>query len=216
MKTTAHTRYELADGTRVPGVTTIIGLLNKPQLVAWANQLGLQGIDSTKYRDEKGLIGSLAHEYISAALTGAEVDTSDYSQKQIEYALACRDRWWEWEMAHVVKAIQIEQPLTSQLHRYGGTPDLYGMIKDEPVLFDWKTGYLGVEAIIQCAAYDQLLCENGLDRIERAVIVGIPREETEALREVWLTREHLDIAFDMFLCLRVGYDILPELKKMLR
>jgi len=51
-KTKAHTRYYLADGTLVPGSTTVCGVLNKPALVRWANQLGLQGIDSTKYTDK--------------------------------------------------------------------------------------------------------------------------------------------------------------------
>ena len=36
----AHTVYKLADGTRVPGATTITGLLNKPHLVRWANKIG--------------------------------------------------------------------------------------------------------------------------------------------------------------------------------
>ena len=31
-----HTVYKLADGTRVPGVTTILGVLDKPFLMAWA------------------------------------------------------------------------------------------------------------------------------------------------------------------------------------
>lgn len=50
--TKAHTRYYLSDGTLVPGATTVTGLLNKPALVKWANNLGLQGIDSSKYVDK--------------------------------------------------------------------------------------------------------------------------------------------------------------------
>jgi len=49
----AHITYKLADGVPVPGVTTILSVLNKPALVKWANNLGLQGIDSSKYVDEK-------------------------------------------------------------------------------------------------------------------------------------------------------------------
>ena len=47
-KTAAHIRYKTTDGTIVPGVTTILGILNKPALVRWANQLGLRGIDWEK------------------------------------------------------------------------------------------------------------------------------------------------------------------------
>ena len=37
--TKTHTRYYLQDGTLVPGSTTVTGLLNKPALVKWANNL---------------------------------------------------------------------------------------------------------------------------------------------------------------------------------
>ena len=47
-----HTVYRTADGQRVPGVTTVLGILNKPALIKWANNLGLQGIDSATYVDE--------------------------------------------------------------------------------------------------------------------------------------------------------------------
>ena len=58
----AHTRYYTTDGTLVPGSTTITGLLNKPALVKWANNLGLQGIDSSKYVDKAARVGTLIHE----------------------------------------------------------------------------------------------------------------------------------------------------------
>ena len=55
-----HTVYKLKDGTRVPSVTTYLKVLDKSNyLVPWANKLGMAGIDSTKYRDEKARIGSL-------------------------------------------------------------------------------------------------------------------------------------------------------------
>jgi len=60
----AHQRYRTSDGTIVPGVTTVIGILNKPALVKWANDLGLRGIDSASYVDETARIGTLAHEMV--------------------------------------------------------------------------------------------------------------------------------------------------------
>lgn len=56
----AHVKYRTKDKVLVPGVTTITNLLNKPYLIKWANDLGLEGIDSTKYRDEAADIGTLA------------------------------------------------------------------------------------------------------------------------------------------------------------
>ena len=70
----------------MPGVTPILGILNKPALIVWANRLGLQGIDSTKYRDELADIGVLAHYLIMCDLTGETADVSDYSKNQIDQA----------------------------------------------------------------------------------------------------------------------------------
>ena len=53
-----HTVYKTKDGKRVPGVTTILGVINKPALVRWANNLGLQGIDSTNYVDATARCGT--------------------------------------------------------------------------------------------------------------------------------------------------------------
>ena len=50
-----HTVYKLASGARVPGVTTVLSVLNKPALVPWANKLGLEGIDVRKYVDALAL-----------------------------------------------------------------------------------------------------------------------------------------------------------------
>lgn len=82
----AHTRYYLADGTLVPGATTITGLLNKPALVKWANNLGLQGIDSTKYVDKAAAVGTLIHALVEAHITGKKADLSDNTPLEIEMA----------------------------------------------------------------------------------------------------------------------------------
>ena len=75
----AHTRYYLQDGTLVPGATTVTGLLNKPALVKWANNLGLQGIDSSKYVDKAARVGTLIHSLVEAHITGKKADLSDYT-----------------------------------------------------------------------------------------------------------------------------------------
>ena len=75
----AHTIYKLANGKRVPGVTTVLGVINKPALVKWANNLGLQGIDSTTYVDETAKVGTLAHEMIQEYLGGPAWNRDAYN-----------------------------------------------------------------------------------------------------------------------------------------
>ena len=104
----AHTTYKLQDGTTVPGVTTILGILNKPALIKWANNLGLQGIDSTKYVDEKAAIGTLAHKMIADYLRGEETDTSEYSKVQIDQAENAVLAFFEWEKTHHIEPVVVE------------------------------------------------------------------------------------------------------------
>lgn len=178
-KAKAHTLYKTTDGTRVPGVTTILGILNKPALIKWANNLGLQGIDSTKYRDEMADIGTLAHKMILAYFNKAEADTSDYSKNQIELAENCLLSFWEWEKGHNIEVILAEESLVSEEHSFGGTIDLYCKLDGKATLLDFKTGKgLYPEHTYQVAAYGNLLMACGYD-LENIQILRIGRDEDE-------------------------------------
>jgi len=165
MKTKAHIRYKNKNGEVKPGVTTILGKANfkgkYDRLISWANKKGLEGIDSTKYRDEAGDIGSLAHEMIMADLKGITLDTSDYSKTQIDKAENCYLKWLEWRKDKKLYNYMAEVALFSEKYQYGGTIDYLGMIDDSYVVGDYKTGFVGVEAYIQTCAYRQLAIENG-------------------------------------------------------
>src|SRR3989337_1255335 len=97
-KVRAHTRYTLEDRTRVPGVTTIVDGLgwNKRTLINWSNRIGLEGIEVSKFVDDKAAIGTLAHALITDKLLGRETDTSDYTKNQIDLAENSALSFWEW------------------------------------------------------------------------------------------------------------------------
>ena len=130
----AHAKYPLIDGTLAPGVTTVLGVLNKPALVPWANKLGLQGIEVGKFVDDKAAIGTLAHQMIADYLRGETTDTSEYSKMQIEQAENAVLSFLEWEKSHKLQPILVEEPMVSERHRFGGTVDLVATINDEPEL----------------------------------------------------------------------------------
>lgn len=79
IKTKIHTVYKTADGKRVPSVTTILGILNKPALLDWAWRMGCEGQDYKAVRDNAGDIGTLAHYLILCHLKGEKPETQDYS-----------------------------------------------------------------------------------------------------------------------------------------
>jgi len=182
-KTKAHIVYKLEDGTKVPGVTTVLGVLNKPALVIWANRLGLQGIDSSKYTDEMAQIGTLAHQMILDYFKKAETDTSDYSKNQIDLAENCLLSFWEWEKKHEIEVILAEQAFVSELYGFGGTLDCFCKLDGELTLVDFKTGKaLYPEHEYQVAAYCHLLQENDY-KVDGVRILRIGRDETEGFDE---------------------------------
>lgn len=206
-KTKAHIRYKNKAGKVVPGATTIIGLLNKPQLIIWANRLGLQGIDSTKYRDDKGDIGSLTHAMVMADIKRETVDTSEYSKEQITQAENSLLSWLEWCKGKELEPIIMETPLVSEQYSFGGTPDYYGRVNGNLVLMDYKTGGIYKEAYIQVCSYRQLLAENGY-LVDKAIILGIPRTEDESFNEATYT--NFETGWEIFRRLNEVYQLLKE------
>ena len=182
-KTQAHIKYKDQEGNIVPGVTTVLSILAKPALVKWANNLGLQGIDSNKYRDEMADIGTLAHLMILGHFNKQETDTSEYSKTQIEKAENCLLSFYEWEKGHTIYPILVEKPLVSDMWGYGGTIDLYCELEGEPTLIDFKTGKaIYPEMMCQLAAYKELLIENGHE-CSKTRILRIGRDEDEGFEE---------------------------------
>jgi hypothetical protein len=191
-----HTQYRLADGTRLPGVTTVLGVLNKPALVPWANKLGLEGIDSSRYVDESAKIGTLAHYLVQRHLTKQAPDLSQYGTFEVDKAENALISYFEWEKSREIETIENEMPLVSESYRFGGTIDCYCKIDGEIWLLDFKTGKaIYPEMLIQLAAYRQLLNENGYP-VDKAKILRIGRDETEGFEERTIT--NFDLQWELF------------------
>lgn len=183
----AHIRYRTSDGTIVPGATTITGLANKPFLVTWANRLGLEGIDSTKYVDEAASIGTLAHAMVVANLENDEMDMSQYSPAQIDLAENALISFFEWKGRHELKPIFCEKPFVSDTMKYGGTVDCYCELDGKKVLLDFKTSKAVYdEHFAQVSAYAELLKEAGYP-VDECRILRIGRDETEGFEERTVT-----------------------------
>ncbi len=209
MKTKAHQKYVLADGkTIVPGVSTIVNQLSKPALVPWANRLGLQGIDVSKYVDDKAMIGTLAHEMILAHLSKRKPETEDYSKNQTDAAENSFLSYLEWEKGHIIEPIMTEKQLISEGFRYGGTLDFYGNVDGVPELIDFKSGSgIYPEMWFQVAAYAMLIS----DPIQRYRILNIPRTEDESFKEE--VKDGVGLHFRAFVKLVEFYHLNKEIKK---
>jgi hypothetical protein len=191
--------YHNLAGEIIPSVTTVLNELNKPALVKWANRLGLQGIDSDRYKDELADIGTLTHYFIMCRLKEEVPDVSEYSPVQVASAQACYKKYIDWELRNPVKPIIAEEQLISEKYQYGGQPDLYALCNKDFLLGDFKTNAKGIfiEAVFQVSAYRHLLIENGFF-VTKAVILRIGRDDPEGFEEKILTPAEMDVGFGIF------------------
>lgn len=182
-KAKQHQIYRTKDGQRVPGVTTVLQVLNKPALIGWANRMGLKGIDTRKHVDGLADIGTLAHYLIQCHLSNKDPVLSDYSQNQIDRAENSLLSFFEWEKSHELLPTFLEKGLVSEKHSFGGTVDCYGTLDGVPTLIDFKTCKgLYPEQSHQLAAYELLLVENGHE-VRGARILRVGRDESEGFEE---------------------------------
>lgn len=176
---------QLKDGTYAPGSTTILGQLDKPFLVKWANNLGKKGIDSTEYTNEKAKIGELIHRIIQSHLLHTELDVSNYTDEELVIAEKAFYRYLDWERQHIIEDIEVEKELVSETYKYGGLLDIYCKVDGLWTVIDIKTSKsINIEQEIQVASYEMLVRENNL-KVEQLLIINPGKEDNSKL----LTKE---------------------------
>lgn len=166
-KNEGHTIYRLKDGTIVKGASTICNVLAKPALVKWANNLGLQGIDSNRYVDSLAEAGTLAHYLVECDMAGIPVNQDwldEYSRKDIDRAETSFLKYLDWRKGKTLEVIGHELQLVSEEHRFGGTLDWLVIVDGVLTLIDIKTCKALYGALddkwTQVAGYEILAREN--------------------------------------------------------
>ena len=148
-------RYRL-DGEWVPGVTTILGVLNKPALPRWAatsvaeyvadNREAVEHLYAAgrgpmvgalketpwQKRDDAADRGTKFHEYAERILLGEEVDVPEDQVPLVENALRFMDEYQ-------VEPILTEYRVGSREHKYAGSGDLIANTRLGVAVADWKT-----------------------------------------------------------------------------
>lgn len=221
-KVKVHIIYKLLSGERVPGVTTILGILNKPALLAWAWRLGDQGIEMNSYRDDLAGVGKLVHSMILEHYDpNRTFDPAEFTPRDHDRAANSFLSFLEWEKHHLVEPVLLETPLVHEAEAYGGTLDFYGRVDGLKTLMDFKSGSgIYEEAYYQAAAYRELL-KNGhpldeplplLYEVEQTIILNVGRSENEDFNAVVITRS-MDMEWQIFLACRAIHRLRKEIKK---
>jgi len=210
-KTKAHTQYKLKSGALVPGVTTVLSVLDKPFLVQWAYNLGRQGIDYRKVRDTAAGVGTLVHYSILCDLKSENPDLSEYSQADIDKANNCLRSYYAWKKQNPIKPIMTEVALISEKYGYGGTLDLFARSKDSNILYDFKTSSgIYVSYLYQVAAYGQLILENTGKLPDMFTILRFNKDNNNDFEIRYIT--NMDKYFEVFRHCLCIYQLQKEIK----
>jgi hypothetical protein len=153
--------YRAKDGKRLPSVTTVNKIGQDPGgLIHWAWDLGTQGIDYKKARDDAAEAGTVGHALVEAALHNKILDVGQFSPETRDQAANAFSAYTEWRLQTKLKFIASETPLVSERWRFGGCLDAVAQQAKKYVLCDWKTGQLWPEHLCQAAAYGELWNEH--------------------------------------------------------
>lgn len=179
--------YKDATGTRVPGVTTILGDgVPKPALINWAanatadyavnawDELAemkpaqrLKTLQGARYaeKDAAANKGTAVHALAEKLVMGEKVQAPDEIAGHVEAYAKFLDEF-------AVKPVHVEFSIASYRHGYAGTGDLIADIttggSTRRLLMDIKTNRSGIfgETALQLAAYrfaDVLIPDDGLE-----------------------------------------------------
>jgi hypothetical protein len=207
----AYHVYKLADGTRVPSVTTVLGRFKDAgPLMYWAWQCGVDGKDFRKVRDEAADAGTLAHAAVEAWVKRQDfVFTGEPSV--VERAQKAFGAFLEWADQTKLTVDKTELPLISERFKFGGTFDAI-LLGTKRAMGDWKSsnGVYG-EYLAQLAAYGQLWKENFPDQpIEGGFhLLRFDKTHGDFTHKWW---GELEAGWEYFLRLREAYEFDKELK----
>lgn len=175
--TRAHQTYRNAAGAKVPGVTTVLGMLAKPALIHWAWSCGKDGLDYDAVSGRAKNVGTVAHALIEAHLHGEQVDLAEVAPAVALQAQDGRTRFQEWWEAQGLTLIAAEQQMVSERLQVGGTADFLAKRPDGAIILgDVKTSMrIYDEHCIQAAVYAAIAEELGT-KVDEVLVVRVGKE----------------------------------------
>lgn len=181
----SHTVYKNAAGARVPGVTTVLGMLNKPALLRWAWQQGKDGKELEAVRQVAADIGTVGHALCEAYLRGMGFDAGNIAPEVLDKGETAFLRFLDFWQKEQLTVVATEQAMVSERMQVGGTLDVLAQRGDgRLVLVDLKTSK-GIydEMLIQAATYAAIWeeCDEAARSISEVYIVRIGKENADDL-----------------------------------
>lgn len=192
--------YTNSKGQRIPGVTTVLGVLDKGQgLKNWLMKNGPRANDIMK---RAGEYGDLVHGVIEGYISGQKATLGkDMAQILDNFKVTLEPHVAEWLMS--------EEKLISEKYQYGGTLDAVFKHKDgRTILLDVKTSNgMRDEYIHQLAAYQQALTEEKGLKTDEVWVILLQKEHLtwEIVYCDTKTKRNEITPFEVFLAARKIY-----------
>ncbi len=211
--------YRLKDGTKVPGVTTILSRWkDSGGLIHWAWQQGVDGKDYRESRDSAASAGTYAHQMVENFVHGFDEPPAPEGADAsvLERAREGFQAWKNWYRNYALEIIETEVSLVSEDMHVGGTID-WIMRDDQGNLSigDGKSGGFYRDHVIQVAAYRALWEENREGKITSVHVVRFDKD-SGIFQHTYLPAHVLRLAENMFRAMRRLYDLDKELKKIVK
>ncbi len=232
-----HTQYRSAQGKRLTGVTTYLGVLEKQALRGWYAKMEREGVTAAlkaghplpekwfaeAKRDKAADLGTVTHARCEAWLLKDELDPqgipADLYAKS-ENGLARFVSWWrqeEFTLQHSERVLIYDDGKTA----FGGTADILAKdSKGRTVLVDLKTSKASPywpydEVFGQVAAYGEAAANDpktGLD-VERIVVARIGKEPGDEIQTYELSPKERAAGWRLF---RAAYDAYEAKRELSR
>jgi Holliday junction resolvase len=222
-----HQIYKLADGTRVPGVTTVLGELAKPALIDWsageerAGILGCikRGEEVPDYyfyktkRDRASDLGTIIHARIEAWHKGEELEPDNIPADLFVKSAFGFSRYLAWWAEGGFKLVGSERQLVSEDLRCGGTVDVLAMAEAGLTLVDIKSTKASKwwpypETLAQVATYAEMVGE-----VKRVIVVRVGKEEGDELQTYELNLTERAAGLRLFRAAKEAYLAKKELAR---
>jgi len=213
------------DGKRLYGVTSVLGVIAKPALIAWSAKMVVEYIkENCTHQDKHYLVteleldkAKLAHrkKKEAAGEKGTDIHAlcetyiklmiSDQAGKALpmnDYADPMVQKFVEWAVANDVTFLASEKKMYSKEMWIAGCCDFTAKIGDKLFMGDIKTssGIYGREYFFQCAGYILMAEEHG-EKFDASIIVRLGKDgsfETKESHDLDTDKKGFRAALDLF------------------